>query len=184
MTVLLWYIFPMTEIIGDRIDRPINSIDEVRTLIMDGARTKVLSLDWPHFNVSREKARALLDFASPIILRNADGLDLPVGLLDEKRPEEKFILKMIGHQHKREVAPKSGFWLTMFACPISPDDATFASDVLCAKGIEVISAANQLDAGQVAEHFLQQDLSGGLQQMVTRVTEEEAKRRQLSGTDF
>jgi len=131
----------MTEIIGDRINEPIDSIDEVETFIMAGARTRVLSLDWPHFDVSRERTRTLFDFASPIILRNANDLDLPVSLLDENRPEEKFILDMIDHQHKREVAPESGFWLTMFDCPIAPDDATFTRDILCAKGIEVISAA-------------------------------------------
>jgi len=173
----------MTEIIGDRINEPIDSIDEVETFIMAGARTRVLSLDWPHFDVSRERTRTLFDFASPIILRNANDLDLPVSLLDENRPEEKFILDMIDHQHKREVAPESGFWLTMFDCPIAPDDATFTRDILCAKGIEVISAASQLDPAQVAKHFLQQDSSGGLEQMVTRVTEE-AKRRQLPETDL
>lgn len=173
----------MIEIIGDRINEPISSIDEVETLIMAGARTRVLSLDWPHFDVSRERARALLNFASPIILRNANDLDLPVSLLDENRPEEKFILDMIGPQHKREIEPASGFWLTMFDCPIDPDDATFTLDVLCVQGIEVISAASKLDTAQVAEHFRQQDLSGDLQQMVARVTEE-ANRRQLPETDL
>ena len=135
---------------GEIITEPIRDIQTAHRLIIEGARTQLLELDWRHYDVEPELVNETFDTWFGMVLRQSP-LTTPVSVLSEQYgPDRELIGELLSHQR---MALSGQRWFVLLMSEVPPEYATVTRDLLCLKMVECVAVNARLDRSEVILGF-------------------------------
>lgn len=153
---------------GEIIAEPITDIQTAHELIIEGARTSLLELDWASHGLTSEQVGTAFDQALAFVLRQSP-FRAPINVLSARLGTDYgLITETLPHQ---KMALADQVWLTMLTPSIPGDYATATRDMVYLKSIECVTAFfPHLDPEQLLFGFAR-DVDGPVMRAGTRLGE-------------
>jgi len=136
------------------VSEEITDINQVKRLIVEDAKQRVLALDWQRFGIDSSEVADYYELVYPLILRQSE-MNFAINMLDDKKPKEKAWLERTPFDHKTNIF--DNYWLVLLKDSIEPEEATLISDWLYMKAPEPIARIKNLSPLEVIGHFMLED---------------------------
>lgn len=144
---------PLSPIDPDIVTVHIDDINQAKTLVIEDAKARALTLDWGKFGIDNlHQVKQLLDVSYPLALRQAD-LGFNLNLLNANNLEERTLLEGIADERKSSM--EGGFWLAMFSETITAEEATIMRDYLWTVAPGIVATMKHLPEEKMMFDFVE-----------------------------